>query len=72
MFKSRTYAAASCQGRPCVRVVVGGTGRAGAAVWMKDRGFGVDTSEACRPVRPSPALSGSAQIRKHSRNSAFC
>lgn len=36
-------------------------GRAGAAVWMRHHGFGVDTSEACHPVRPSPALSGSVQ-----------
>lgn len=72
MFKSRTYVVASCQGRLCVRVVVGGMGRAGAVVWMKHRGFGVDTSEACHPVKPSPTQSGSAQIRNHSRNSAFC
>lgn len=69
---NQTYAAASCQGRPCARVAVGGTGRAGVEVWMKHRGFGGDTSEACRPVRPSPTLSASAHIRNHSRNSAFC
>lgn len=71
MFKSLIYVAASCQGHPCVCVVLGETGRAGAAVWMKRRGFGVDTSEACLPVRPSPTLLGSAQIRNHSRDSAF-
>lgn len=69
---NRTYAAASCQGRPCARVAAGGTGRAGGEGWMKHRGFGGDTSEACRPVRPSPTRSGSAHIRNHSRNSAFC
>lgn len=40
-------------------------GRVGAAVSMRHRGFGVDTSEACRPVRPSPALSGSARDINH-------
>lgn len=42
-------------------VVLAGKGRVGAVVWMRHHGFGVDTSEACHPVRPSPALSGSDQ-----------
>lgn len=40
-------------------------GRVGAAVSTRHHGFGVDTSEACRPVRPSPALSGSARDINH-------
>lgn len=58
---SPTYVAASLQGSLCVRVAGAGMGRRGAAGWMRHHGFGVDTSEACRPARPSPALSGSDQ-----------
>lgn len=54
-----TYAAASCPERRCASAAGGGTARVGAAGWTTRRGFGADTSEACRPVRPSPARSGS-------------
>lgn len=39
---------------------------------MRHHGFGVDTSEACRPVRLSPALSGSAHVIKPHSNSMLC
>lgn len=68
----QTHVAASLQARLCACVVGAGTERLGAAGWMKHRGFGVDTSEACHPVRPSQALSGSVQVKFHKeRNVLF-
>lgn len=65
---SQTHVAASLQACLGAYVVGVGMGRVGAAVWMRHHGFGVDTSEACHPVRPSQALSGSVQVKIHTGN----
>lgn len=46
-----------------------GKGKVGVTEWTRHHVFGVDTSEACHPVRPSPVQSGSVQVTKNALKS---